>query len=136
MKKNNVKKVTINFIALILAIITMANLFTLAGAKNKVKKEPFVFVSTTEADEIWDMMDTNTVYVEKAKYKIIDKKGTKGRNLENPEYKAGFKSDRYKGKHLKKGNIITCYFFYNNKSKECVLRIDYYKGEIIHMTDV
>ena len=136
MKKNNVKKVFTNFVALILASVTMASLFTLAGAKQKVKNEPFVFMPTTEIDEVWNMMDKNTVYVEKARYKIIDKKGETGRNLENPEYEAGFRADRYKGKRLKKGNIVTCYFFYNNKSKECVLRIDYYKGIIVHMTDV
>ena len=136
MKKNNVKKVAGKFLCMLIATLTFANVFTLAGAKQKVKNEPFVFMPTTEIDEVWNMMDKNTVYVEKARYKIIDKKGETGRNLENPEYEAGFRADRYKGKRLKKGNIVTCYFFYNNKSKECVLRIDYYKGIIVHMTDV
>lgn len=138
MKKNNVKKVFTNFVALILASVTMASLFTLAGAKHKVKTEPWVFMSTTEIDNAWNNLDYNTVYVEKAIYKICDKKGNDGYNLENPEYHACFKYDRYKGKKLKKGMKITCYFITDstNEAHECLYRVDYYKGKKIHQSDI
>ena len=138
MKKNNVKKVFTNFVALILASVTMTSLFMFADAKHKIKSEPWVFMSTTEIDNAWNNLDYNTVYVEKATYKICDKKGNDGYNLENPEYHACFKCDRYKGKKLKKGMKITCYFITDstNEAHECLYRVDYYKGKKIHQSDI
>lgn len=134
MKKNNVKKVTINFIALILASTTFASVFTFAGAKHKVKNEPWVFMSTEEVDANWDNLSKDVVYVEKSTYKIANNKGD-GYNKQG--YYACFKYDRYKGKKLKKGMKVTCYFLMgNNPDHDCTARVDFYKNTIVYMSDI
>lgn len=110
--------------------------FTFASAKVKVPKNPIVILSTKETDALWNKMDKNIIYVEKAYGKVKNKKGD-GYNLSNPNYYINFSCDRYKGKKLPKGAKVTCFFVMgNNPDHDCIARIDYYKGVIVHMSDI
>lgn len=127
----NMKKYAGKIFCMMMVVSTIFCFCTLASAKVKVPKNPIVILSTRETDALWEKMDKNTIYVEKAYGKVKNKKGD-GYNLSNHGY-INFSCDRYKGKRLPKGAKVKCYFFMdNNHDHDVLMRVDYYKGKIVH----
>ena len=117
-----------------IAALTLATTMTLPthAAKKKPAADPIAIISTAEFDANWEKLDANIMWCERAEGIVTNKKGD-GKNIKNNGY-INYSKDRYHGKKLPKGAKVTSYFWYGPNHEDVEMRVDYYKGELVHFS--